>query len=88
MALIEISGPISAAPRALRLTSARDRRHVGFGSFGWRVLGAALLIASFGIWAVPAAFAAPSLLSIKLGLSVAMLTSGLGIMVGSLSDQG
>ena len=48
------------------------------------LLGGALVLAAFALWLVPAAGGSPSLMLVKLGFSVAMLTGGLGLFSGAL----
>lgn len=47
------------------------------------ILGAALLLAAFGLWLVPGASYAPDLMLAKLGLSLFMLLSGASCLTGA-----
>jgi hypothetical protein len=89
MAMVEIRGQGAPATGAGRPSTptAQTRREFGLARLGFRMLGAALMLAAFGVWTVPAAFAAPSLLLMKLGLSVLMLSAGLGMMVSTSGDR-
>ncbi|SMX50413.1 hypothetical protein [Maliponia aquimaris] len=80
MALIEI------VPTATRDNArAHDgERSTSLAPLVQLLVGGALVLATFALWLVPAATVSPSLMLFKLGLSVAMLTGGLGLFSGAL----
>ncbi|MGP6085915.1 hypothetical protein [Antarctobacter jejuensis] len=51
------------------------------------VLGAALVLASLGLWLAPGAAIAPSMVLFKLGASIGMMTWGLGLFSGALEQR-
>lgn len=97
MAMIDMTGPtaMNAAAQAQGRFQRRAKRPAGLTRRGGGVdegshvaragrmfVGVALGLAAFGLWLVPSSLGAPSLLLIKLGLSVAMLSCGLGLLSG------
>lgn len=52
----------------------------GFDHMARRLVGAAMTIAAFLLWLVPEGITAPSILLIKLGVSIVFLGVGLSLM--------
>lgn len=61
--------------------------HAALGPLLRLGFGAALVLAALGLWLVPAAASAPSLLLIKLGASVGLMTWGLGLFSAALEQR-
>ncbi len=61
--------------------------NAGVGPMLRLVAGAALVLAALALWLVPGAVATPSLLLLKLGASIGMMTWGLGLFSGALAQR-
>lgn len=79
MALTDITSSHAA------LDETADR--ASFGPLLKLVFGAALVLASLALWLVPGAAIAPSLLMMKLGLSIGLMTFGLGMFSAALENR-
>lgn len=77
MALTEIAQTGYAKTRDSAEESTRNK---SIDTMARRLVGASITIAAFLLWLVPEGVTAPSILLIKLGLSVVFLGAGLSLM--------
>ncbi|WP_417204946.1 hypothetical protein [Antarctobacter sp.] len=61
-------------------TASADRQSVNIDGIARRLVGAAMTIAAFLLWLVPEGITLPSVLLIKLGVSIVFLGVGLSLM--------